>query len=30
MKEMVSFVLYCKTYKDNQCVNGGKQVEQKI
>jgi hypothetical protein len=30
MKVMVSFVLYYKTYKYNQCVNGSKQVEQKI
>jgi hypothetical protein len=30
MRVMVSFVLYCKTYKNNQCVNGSKQVEQKI
>jgi hypothetical protein len=30
MKVMVSFVLYCKTYKDNQCVNGSKQVEPKV
>jgi hypothetical protein len=30
MRVMVSFVLYYKTYKDNQCVNGSKQVEPKV